>query len=67
MAKKRYIVLSPDGFTIHPTDTYRNLKDAEDAFDEWKKQYEGQGYYSSTNYGKIPLEDLKDYCEFIEK
>lgn len=67
MAKKRYIVLSPDGFTIHPTDTYRSLKDAKDAFIEWKKRYENQGYYSSSRYGRIPLEDLEDFCEFVEK
>lgn len=66
MAKKKiYNVLSPDGFSIHPTDTYTSKKAAFIAFDEWKKRYEQQGYYSSNN-GRIPLKDLADYCQLIE-
>jgi hypothetical protein len=54
--------LSPDGFTIefeHPY--YTSLKKALDAFDKWMKRYEVQGYYSS-NKGRIPLNELIDYC-----
>lgn len=66
MAKKvRYDVLSPDGFSIHISDTYSSKKKAIAAFEEWKKQFERQGYYSSTNYGRIPLEDLADYCQLV--
>jgi len=36
-----------------------------DAFEEWKKRYEMQGYYSSTNYGRIPLNELENYCKII--
>jgi hypothetical protein len=66
MSKKRYVVLSPDGFTIHHSDTYPTLKEAHRAFEEWKKRYEFQGYYSSTNYGRILLDELKNYCQFVE-
>lgn len=63
MAKrKKYDILSPDGFSIHPTDTYPSIKAAIAAFKEWKKQYEKQGYYSSMDYGKIPLNELQNYC-----
>jgi hypothetical protein len=36
-----------------------------EAFDKWKKNYERQGYYSSSKYGRIDLLDLEDYCQFI--
>lgn len=65
MAKKeRWDVISPDGFSIHPIDTYPSLDDAVKAFRKWKKGYEGQGYYSSSNHGRINLLDLEDFCEF---
>jgi hypothetical protein len=62
MSNYKYVVLSPDGFTIefeHPY--YTSLKKALDAFDKWMKRYEVQGYYSS-NKGRIPLNELIDYC-----
>ena len=63
--KKRFDVISPDGFSIHFSDTYKSMEDAKKAFEVWKKRYEGQGYYSS-NGGRIPLNELKDHCRFIE-
>lgn len=58
----KYQVLSPDGFTIEfDKPHYPSKKKAFDAFDKWKKRYEVQGYYSSNEYGRIPLEDLEDY------
>lgn len=67
MAKRKtYNVISPDGFSIHPTDTYPSMKAAVAAFKEWKKRYVAQGYYSSNNYGRIHLDDLIDFCEFVE-
>jgi hypothetical protein len=63
--KKRYDVLSPDGFSIHFSDTYATKKEAKNAFNEWKKRYESQGFYSS-NKGRIPLNELEDYCKIIE-
>lgn len=59
----RYVVLSPDGFTIHPEDVYVSKKQAMVAFEDWKKKFEVQGHYSSNSFGKIPLERLEDYCE----
>jgi hypothetical protein len=55
-------VLSPDGFTIEfGKPYYPSKKKAFEAFDKWKKRYELQGYYSSNEYGRIPLEDLENY------
>lgn len=64
MAKKKYDILSPDGFSIHPVKTYSSPGAAWKAFDKWKKRYEMQGYYSS-NRGRIPLDELKDHCKLI--
>lgn len=67
MAKKvRYDILSPDGISISRTETYPSKKAALKAYNEWKKGYERQGYYSSTKYGRIPLIDLDDCCQLIE-
>jgi hypothetical protein len=58
-------VLSPDGFTIEFDKwSYPSKKKAKEAFNKWKIRYEMQGYYSSTNYGRIALEDLESYCQF---
>jgi hypothetical protein len=65
MAKKKFDVLSPDGFSIHMSDTYNSVKDAKKALKEWKKRFEHQGYYSS-NRGRIHLDDLEDFCRIIE-
>lgn len=63
---KKYKVLSPDGFTIeYSTPYYRSKKKAIEAFNKWKAQYERQGYYSSSRYGVIHLEDLEANCQFI--
>lgn len=63
----RIQVLSPDGFTIEFDREYYTTKEkAFEAFDKWKERYKVQGYYSSNNYGRIPLEDLEDYMSFRE-
>ena len=65
--RKKYQVLSPDGFTIEfDKFSYPSRKKAIEAFEKWKKRYEQQGYYSSTNYGRIDLQDLQDYCTLKE-
>jgi hypothetical protein len=66
MARKKYDVLSPDGFSIHPVDTYTSKKKAREAAEKWVKNYEIQGYYSSVRYGRIPLSDVLDYCRLVE-
>ena len=64
--KSKYNVLSPDGFSIHCSDTYKSIKEAKNAIQEWKKNYERQGYYSSTQYGRIPLDRLESCCTIIK-
>jgi len=58
-----YQVLSPDGFTIEFDKEYYTSKEkAMIAFSEWKERYRRQGYYSSNNYGRIPLDELEKHC-----
>lgn len=66
MARTQWDVMSPDGFSIHFSDTYPTKKKAMEAFSNWKKNYTMQGYYSSVRYGRISLEDLINYCKFIK-
>ena len=61
----RHNVLSPDGFAIDRVKTYGTREKAEKALDKWVKRYEQQGYYSSNN-GRIPLDELKSCCKFVE-
>jgi hypothetical protein len=63
--KKRFDVISPDGFSIDRVATYKSRNEAIEAFEVWKKRFEMQGYYSS-NLGRIPLEDLADFCSLVE-
>lgn len=61
---KKYVVLSPDGFTIEINRPYySSKKKALEAFNKWKERYEHQGYYSSNN-GRIPIKDLEYHCTF---
>ncbi len=66
MKKQRFDVISPDGFSIHFSDTYPSEKAAMKAFEEWKKRYEFQGYYSSNNFGRIDLEHLHNYIKIVK-
>ena len=62
---KKYQVLSPDGFTIEFDKWYyRSMKKAVEAFNNWRDRFNNQGYYSSVKYGRIPLDDLHNYCQF---
>ena len=64
MKKVKYDILSPDGISIYG-DSYPSAEMANKKFDEWAKHFEFQGYYSS-NRGRIPLNELRDYCRLIE-
>ena len=65
--KKKYDILSPDGFTIRiGVDPFTSRKKALEYFKKWKERFKIQGYYSSVPYGRIPLEDLEDYCQFVD-
>ena len=63
MKREKFVVISPDGFPIHMEDTYPSKKKAEQALNEWMKGYERQGYYSSVDWGRIPLNELNYYCQ----
>jgi hypothetical protein len=61
---KVYKVYSPDGFTIQFEPVYyTSEEECLTAFENWKKGFVRQGYYSS-NKGRIPLDELKEHCTF---
>jgi len=64
--RKKYNVLSPDGFYIHHSDTYTSKKKAFEAVKKWAKGFERQGYYSSPRYGRIPFGEIIEYCRLVE-
>lgn len=61
----RYNVLSPDGFSIFRELDYKDKKSAREALNEWVRNYQRQGYYSSNN-GRISLNDLPAHCDIVE-
>lgn len=62
--KEKIMVLSPDGITIEFDKWYYpSMERAKESFEKWKMRYEIQGYYSSNN-GRIPLNELENYCTF---
>ena len=64
----KYQVLSPDGFTIEREPSYyTSKKKAMESFLKWKENYQRQGYYSSTKYGRIHLSDLGEYLNLFQK
>ena len=64
--KKKYDVISPDGFSIRiGVPPFKSKEERDAYFEQWKKRYEAQGYYSS-NSGRISLSDLESACGWIE-
>lgn len=60
---KKWRILSPDGFTIEfGVSHYSSSEKMRESFEKWKERYRQQGYYSSTEYGRIPLDELENYC-----
>lgn len=57
-----YNYISPDGFAIAMED-FGTRQEADEYFESWKKGFERQGYYSSTQYGRIQLDILNECCE----
>lgn len=58
-----YRVFSPDGLEFHPTHMFTSEEEAWEAFEnDYKNRFEPQGYYSTVNHTRIPLDELKNYC-----
>jgi hypothetical protein len=64
MKNSKLVVLSPDNFTINH-DTYKSEEDAVAAAKVWQERYKHQGYYSSVKYGRIPYDEILDYCKVV--
>lgn len=64
-SEKKYRLLSPDGFDIEMDAVYTE-SELMPAFEKFKKRFEKQGYYSTSNRTKIDLRDLQDYMQVVE-
>jgi len=66
MARKKYQVFSPDGFRIqYGHVTYPSLKKAKAALDEFVQGYAFQGFYSTKNRERIPIDELPQRCKLV--
>ena len=63
--KKRYDILSPDGFGMFRDKTYASKESAEKAFNKWIERFKPQGYYSTNHGFRIALTDLRDHCKLV--
>ncbi len=61
---QKFRILSPDGFDIRMDKANYTEKQVPKELEDFAKRYERQGYYSS-NRGRIPLEDIADYCSVV--
>jgi predicted lipid carrier protein YhbT len=64
MTKTMYDVLSPDGIPI-TCEPFKSQKKAAKYGFEWCKRFEQQGYYSTSRWEKIPVEDLPHYLDLV--
>ena len=64
--RTRYQILSPDNFPIEREKVYTSIKQAKKCFNNWLKNYENQGYYSSVTHGRIDLVDIEYFCTLVE-
>ena len=64
--KTGYDINSPDGFGMYMDKVYSTPQNAENAFKEWKKRFEHQGYYRDNRRNMIPLNNLREYCKLVE-
>ena len=62
---QKFRILSPDGFDIRMDKFSYTEKQVPQELEDFAKRYERQGYYSSPRYGRIPLEDIADYCSVV--
>ena len=59
----KYFILSPDGFPIHPEDTYSTVDQVKEAYNDFVQRYQLQGYYSTSNRERLPLDNLDKYMK----
>jgi hypothetical protein len=65
VTKTKYDVLSPDGFSISFDETWDTPDEASKALDKWVERYKQQGYYSTSNRERIPLDELTTWCTIV--
>jgi hypothetical protein len=59
-------VLSPDGISINPVETYPTRAAAESALRAWVGRFEWQGFYSTSRWERIQLDEIAGRCRIVE-
>jgi hypothetical protein len=57
-------VLSPDGISIWG-DVYPSRAAAESALQAWVKRFAWQGFYSTSRWERIPLDEIAGRCRIV--
>ena len=65
----KYQVLSPEGYAINPTASYKTKAQAKSALKDWINSYKAQGHYTQVCYNgyrrEISIDHLPDYCDIV--
>lgn len=61
----KYDVLSPDNFSISFDEIWDSPEEAQKAAEKWVERYRQQGYYSTANRERIPLDELITWCKIV--
>ena len=61
----KFRILSPDGIDIAPNRLYEE-SEFNHEIERFKERFKAQGYYSSAEHGRIELDDLEDWMQFVE-
>jgi hypothetical protein len=64
MFRKKYHVISPDGFPI-THEPFKSRRAALKFIPQWCERFQHQGYYSTSGRERIPLEELPDYLSIL--
>lgn len=63
--KKKFKILSPDGFDIRGDVWTYSEEEVEQALSQFIERYRSQGYYSSNYNGRIPFDQIRKHCKII--
>jgi len=61
----KFDAISPDRFSISYDELWDSPEEARVALKKWIEGYKRQGYYSTRDRERIPLDELETRCEIV--